>query len=311
MLLIGVIVLLSFSSLSSRPQSVRADNGPTDIGSNPLQVVFRFPQRDNPSTDPNTWTSVNLSTAAGVICSQVSQQQCQQIQQADQSPLLSTPLGQLFDKEWSGTPDKNGQTMRDRACDTAKQSAASAAHDASGQTAYNISCNFPATGKLSAWIGEQMDSSNQAAPALGMSYYCQCRPARRVVPVHPARRRLRARPGDDLSRQHIRSEAWHGERRQRRHVPVQADDAVRRNRQPDDSRRRDGRRTDGVGHTDGERRTPSAVAWVLPDSSCGFVMGDVQRYCAGQTAMRLGRPRVCRGQACLAPTNPRRCGAPR
>jgi hypothetical protein len=170
----GVAALLALTIVASSIQwvpSAQADNGPVDIGSHAVRVVFRAPPQDNPSADPSTWTQVNVASAAGLLCAKLPQQACQQVQQIAGSPLMSQPIGQKFDAMWSKTTNQQGRTMRDQSCDRAKQQAAQAVHANTGQTAYNLSCDFPSSGSVRAWIGTQQADSGQFVPALGISYY--------------------------------------------------------------------------------------------------------------------------------------------
>jgi hypothetical protein len=126
---------------------------PADIGSKPVQVVLVVPQKDNAPSDSANWLHLNLSNDVNLICA-VAKDACPQLQQVAKSPLLSTPSVQAFDTAWSGTKDKNGKTMLDRNCDTAKQQVLDTVSGKIGETAYNIICNFPATGSLGASTGQ-------------------------------------------------------------------------------------------------------------------------------------------------------------
>src|SRR5579859_6568429 len=125
-----VLMLAALPPLTSPPTLALADNGFTDITGSPLSVDIRFPDK----------TSGNMIELP-IPSNQLSQQAQQ---------FLTTPLNQWFDQYWSGTPDQNGQTVRDHSCDAAKGATGNAVHNATGQTAYDINCTFASTGTLGA-----------------------------------------------------------------------------------------------------------------------------------------------------------------
>jgi len=144
----GAALLLAVAAalllLPAGTRFARADNGYTDITGNPLQVHLRFP-------DKETGSLIELPIPVAQLSPQAQQ-------------LLTTPLNQWLDQYWSGTPDGNGKTVRDRSCDTAKDATAKAIHDATGQTAHDISCNFATTGALGAKVaGSELVLSYQLA----------------------------------------------------------------------------------------------------------------------------------------------------
>jgi hypothetical protein len=176
--LIAVAALVAGVHGSQQP----ANADMVDVGTNPVQVVFTFPPHDNPSSDPSTWPQINVAKNASLACAQLPQQACSQLQQIAQSPLLTQNFGTRFDDQWSKTTDKNGKTQRDLACDKAKAQVASNINQSTGQNAYNINCNFPATGRLTAAIDTQEDTSycpqgslpttcGTNVPALELQYY--------------------------------------------------------------------------------------------------------------------------------------------
>jgi hypothetical protein len=99
----------------------------TDITGSLLSVTIRFP-------DPNQ-NSVEVPIPVSMLPPQAQQ-------------LLATPLSAQFQTFWSVTKDNNGQTQRDRAVATAQQNISTQVHANTGQTAYNIAVNFPASGSL-------------------------------------------------------------------------------------------------------------------------------------------------------------------
>jgi hypothetical protein len=106
-------------------------DGFTDITASTLEVIVRFPDQNQNWVEfpiPNSFLSP----------------------QAQQ--LLATPLSTQFQTFWSVTTDSSGQTQRDRAISTAKTEVATSVQSNTGQTAYNISANFPAAGRLFAAV---------------------------------------------------------------------------------------------------------------------------------------------------------------
>ena len=99
----------------------------TDITGSTLQVRIRFPDSNQ------NWIEVPIP--AGMLPPPVQQ-------------LLATPLSDQFQTFWSVTKDANGQTQRDRAIAKTQQDVSSEVNANTGQTAYNISVDFPVSGRL-------------------------------------------------------------------------------------------------------------------------------------------------------------------
>jgi hypothetical protein len=132
-------------SQSSRQVALAGPANPVNVGANPIRVVISYPPRDNASSDQSKWT---------------------QSEPLKGSALASQPLSTPFDTAWA-KPTNNGKSMRESSCDKATKQIKDAVVAAdSSLSAYDVSCNFPATGTLTASVGPDWEIQDCADTTL-------------------------------------------------------------------------------------------------------------------------------------------------
>jgi hypothetical protein len=152
-----LVMVLMLSALLANPLPSYAqgdanwsDLGFTDITGSTLQVNLDFTNQQGVAQN------VNAANIPGGLVPPA-------VQQLLQDPVLSTPLNQFFDQQWSQTENKNGQTMRDLSCAMIRSTIVKQVKQALNKGAYNISCNLASSGALGARVADGTMTNQEPA----------------------------------------------------------------------------------------------------------------------------------------------------